>query len=221
MVMKNKYAALTVLVITALILAGSAYYFLSNTHSPTIALTDANNTASTTPRLSSQENAQKSAADMTNIAVISPQRLMQTVTDYGPAPRYPDSVEVKISSGNAITVKKVFESPSGNGNNFAIYEYQNHLYKYLNGNFTSLQNSDASTYVNIESPFSFEQYAKDKNNVYCYGDILVGADPATFDFIPAFDTSDKKFHITNDKYLVYQDKNHQYIYGECKPYEGS
>ena len=64
-------------------------------------------------------------------------------------------------------------------------------------------NGDASTFQVIRAGGDYEPYAKDKNNVYCVGKVLAGADATTFRIADNFTSS-----------TWVQDKNHNYD-GQC------
>jgi hypothetical protein len=68
-----------------------------------------------------------------------------------------------------------------------------------------IPNGDPASLVELPFGFSFESYAKDKNNLYCNGFVVKGADAATARVITERKTTqDKK------AYLVIQDKDHIY-----------
>lgn len=104
-----------------------------------------------------------------------------------------------------------------------IYSYGPTLYSYdmQMHTFTPLLGGDAATFETLPGPFSFVQYAKDKANVYCNGEILAGADVATFEEIPDWESNMSKYLTSDGEYIYYQDKSHQYVYGECAAMSGA
>lgn len=49
--------------------------------------------------------------------------------------------------------------------------------------FTTISNGDPATFEQLTGAYDMAPWAKDKNNVYCHGDVLTGADPATVTFV--------------------------------------
>jgi len=144
--------------------------------------------------------------------------------DEDPAFSLPSNPVVTTTSGEEIELMLLMQvPPAGKG----IYRYGRELYSYDMSTyaFTRLPNGDASTFEIDPGSFSFPLYAKDKNNVYCMGEVLAGADAATFRAIPDFDPSDPKFEVQDTgaytNFLYYQDKANQYVFGECEPYSKS
>lgn len=157
----------------------------------------------------------------------APRIQSQQFSDASENPAYslPGSPVVTTESGESITLDLLFEMPPADK---GIYRYGNELYTYdmHTAVFTHIPNGDAATFKIVPGAFSFNLYAKDKSQVYCRGEILAGADATTFTEIPdwseALNNRSMKYVVPDrgsyTNYLFYQDKNHQYVFGECSPY---
>ncbi len=136
--------------------------------------------------------------------------------DENPAYSLPGKPTVTTTEGKTIELDLLFEIPKAEK---GIYRYGNELYTYDMNTYTitHIENGDAASFETIASSFSFDQYAKDKNNVYCGGEVLVGADVKTFREIPDWFENQTKYLTPTGGNIVYEDKNSQYVYAECTP----
>lgn len=115
---------------------------------------------------------------------------------------------------------------------FAFYRYEHYIYSYKKpeyrlegdtyvpanglGAFTLIKNGDPDSYTVIETGLSYEFLAKDKNNVYCMGKVITGADAETFERAPTWPDFEKTQDNLN--LVIAEDKNHRYL-SNCTVYE--
>ena len=159
------------------------------------------------------QSVQKKTEPLANVPEIEDQDMISA--DDGPE-HLQGSPWVRTTHGEQIQLKIVQADYS----NWGIYAYGNVLYSWskVNPEFRHLEGGDAATFTPLSSAFDRDIYAKDKNNVYCRGNVLVGADTATFVTIPDWYADSAKYETPTGT-LFYQDKNHQYAYGQCYPYK--
>lgn len=158
----------------------------------------------------------ETSAPVSKAPVIQNQRLFSATKNENPAYSLPDNPSVTTKDGQTIQLELLFEIPSADK---GIYRYSNELYSYDMSAYTltHLANSDAASFEIVPGGFSFDLYAKDKSNVYCRGEVLAGADSKTFKEIPDWNQNMSKYLTPNNDYIFYEDKDHQYVFGECAP----
>lgn len=123
----------------------------------------------------------------------------------------PQHPTVMTASGNSIALDLLLYMPKK-----GMYRYGNEIYTYdmTKHTFTHIDGGDAATFEVLPGAFSFDLYAKDTAHVYCRGEILADADPATFRAIPNW-MNQSEYRLPDGDHIYYQDKNHQYAFSAC------
>lgn len=143
---------------------------------------------------------------------------------------FQEAPQVRTEDGRTITLQIL----DGYNPYFAFYRYEDYLYSYKKpeyrldtergiyiptnglGAFEFIQNGDPNSYSVIEIGLSYEFLAKDRNNVYCMGKVLTGADAETFERTPTWPDFEKT--PDNLNLVIAEDKNHRYL-SNCSEYE--